>query len=310
MKANNNFFNTICKAFKSNNKNKLNLILSFNFYKNCVQIASVFGINLSTLKTSLYHFKNGALTQSGMAEFSQLLTELVAEYGATTAKSIHIILPDESVVLDPISLPQINGKMQERALLSVIEKDYENVNEICTKFSLFSKNKNSVNYIAASINNQIKSNILIALKNAGLKCTALTFSANCSANFALKIYPEIKRKSVLLIDESNEAVSFIAVVNGKAVSVYKTDGVSDESAKEKILFRMQDFAKNFNLTDNCVKIQEIVLNASNDLKNYLITNAKNLQISVLDCQEYKFTKNIALLGALFCAKSNEEFNFN
>lgn len=321
MNIKNTLTNLIKKVgFKAKNaldKNAINIVLSCNFKQNSAQISTAFGTDLSLIKTSDYSFNHSFLSANFLSEFIQVLHQLVAEYPLNTAKNCYVILPDDSVVLDSITLPQISGRGQNRALLAAIEKNYINNNELCFKSALIIKNKNDVTYSIAAVNNKIISTILSALKQVNFNCKLITFSANCIANYVVNANPDYKKKNLLFVNVNKNFTDFIAVFNGKIASCAQKDigylsnnNLIDSSSEFNKIFKWANvFAQNLSLTKPYTKIDEIVYIVPQNFVRLIKPKNENIQFSIFNNSQAFSKNNMAILGALNLKNKFTDFNF-
>ena len=186
--------------------------------------------------------------------------------------AVTVILPNEAVATDFITVPTMKKSNLSSAIQTHLEKMYRNLNELYVSTVVISANKTNTVVKCVIIQKAITASIKAELTKANLKLRCITCVAFCLADAVLQLSPKSRKHNFLFMDVRN-GYTDIVISGGDKVYGYASLPYGEEVISETAVSSEYDHMKN--------DVAELaVLNAKENAK------AKKLTISMeLDTSE-------------------------
>ena len=151
---------------------------------------------------------------------SEKLAEFIGEHPLLQNASAAIILPDGSVALDTVSIPNARGIKVLDSLNTNIKTFYKNSSELKINKAVISSTKQSTLYGISMLRLVTYSSYIKACQAAKLLPDAVTFNTNAAVNGVLALNSKLRTASFLLLNIKNGRSTFAFVNKGKTVGSY------------------------------------------------------------------------------------------
>ena len=201
------------------------------------------------------------------AEFFTELTEAVKSFASSVGNIeetyITLMLPDNAVAMNTVSVPNMSRRRNEEAVANVIDGMFKKREELNIQWALGSQTKQVSTYSVTVMNDLLLRSALNAMTEGGLPADAVTFSSNGFVNGASVLCPAVKSSSYLLLDIKHHSARFAFVAKGRTTGfyslpfgysilkksrVYSEDMLFDHSVAELAVLNAMEKAKSKQLT--------------------------------------------------------------
>jgi len=148
------------------------------------------------------------------------LTEFVGNNPSLTNSSVTLVLPDRSIALDTVNIPNARGIKVVDSLNTNIKTFYKNSNELKINKTVLSSSKQSTLYGVAMIRLATYSAFIKACQAAKMSPDLVTFDANAAVDGAFTLNSKLRTASFLMLDIKNGGSTFAFVNKGRTVGSY------------------------------------------------------------------------------------------
>lgn len=205
---------------KKNEKFKNAVCISVNRANSCFDFCSMDNGDKNTLSFNSKEFTGEIFSQDFLKELTAAVSAFMANRSSMENTSVTLVLPDGSVAMDTVSIPNINRRRNEEALDATISGLFKNKNDLFINPTLSVQNKQAVTYSLAVANKELLESLKDAMKEGGMEPTHITFAANAQVDAITHFCPKLKSNSYLFMDIKENITMFSFVANGKTVGYY------------------------------------------------------------------------------------------
>ena len=131
-----------------------------------------------------------------------------------------VILPDQTFLLDMISVPMIHRKAMQHSLSLAIESVYKNAQDLNLLTYPVQQNKQVATFGLAGARRDILEQVRQTLADNGVTVTGITFASNAMVNGAFALNSKLKGDTFLLLDIKENYSRFAFVVRGCTMGYY------------------------------------------------------------------------------------------
>ncbi len=145
-----------------------------------------------------------------------LETVLPEYFGSMTEKSYnaYVVLPDNTVTVDFISLPALSTSKQMAALKVQLEENYVNVKDLVVNVELLNNNKRTVSYMVGVMQRKIVTDLYTVCANNKINLLGVTCEGNATLNALLGLTKINARHPFIFANVKND--STLIAFNGKS----------------------------------------------------------------------------------------------
>lgn len=154
-------------------------------------------------------------------QLKQALKDYAAAHPSEGVQKVTMVLPDEAVLTDIVTIPTLRGFGQtKKSLDATLSGIYRNFKELKFTACLLEQNKQNSTFMVAAVGKSIITKISAACSENKLLADVLTFAANTAVCGAAALDPKLKSENYLLMDVKENHCRFVFVGGGKALGFY------------------------------------------------------------------------------------------
>lgn len=154
-------------------------------------------------------------------QLKEALKEYAAQHPSEGVQKLTLVLPDEAVLTDIVTIPTLRGFGQtKKSLDATLSGIYRNFKELKFTAYMIEQNKQNSTFMVAAVQKSIISKLCAACSENKLLADVLTFASNTAAYGAAALDPKLKNESYLLMDLKENHCRFVFVGGGKALGFY------------------------------------------------------------------------------------------
>lgn len=155
------------------------------------------------------------------AQLKQALKDYAAAHPSEGVQKVTMVLPDEAVLTDIVTIPTLRGFGQtKKSLDATLSGIYRNFKELKFTACLLEQNKQNSTFMVAAVGKSIITKISAACSENKLLADVLTFASNTAVCGAAALDPRLKSENYLLMDVKENHCRFVFVGGGKALGFY------------------------------------------------------------------------------------------
>lgn len=175
----------------------------------------------STIEHSDKPYNSRLYSAEFINELSEYVKDFAAGYGSLEETFVTLLLPDNAVSMNTVSIPSMNRKRNEGAIEAVIDSLYKNRSELRIRSFMGNQTKQVTTYSLTVANNQLLTALSDAMQQAGMPADAITFDSNALGNSVNALCPNLKSSSYLLLDIKHHYSRFAFVAKGRTTGYYQ-----------------------------------------------------------------------------------------
>lgn len=192
----------------------------------------------SQRKVTFYYMTNGEKSMIRQEEvtlkrglfddkFYEALTQEVRNFrekrNFQQKPAVTLVLPDNMVAMDTISVPTIRSLRGSDALNTTMRTLYRNLSDLKVNKQQLESNRQTTTYSIAMLRQTTYAEFYKALASAQMAPDIITFAGNAAANGAQAISSRLRGSSYLLMDVKLNKTQFAFVNRGRVVGAYSLD---------------------------------------------------------------------------------------
>jgi len=125
-----------------------------------------------------------------------------------------IILPDQLLMLDMVTIPMIHRKAMQHSLSLAIENVYKNASEMNLMTYGIGQTKQTATYGLVGIRWNVLEEVRKTFTENGINVSGITYATNAMVNGAMAMNQKLRNETFMLMDIKEECTRFALVVRG------------------------------------------------------------------------------------------------
>ena len=254
------FFSSI---FSSGKKYKNAICVGIDTDESCFDFYTMSNGDSGTVEITSKNYKGRLYSSVFMSELTEAVREFMSGRALQEDTSVTLLVPDNAVMIDTVSVPNMNKKRNDKAVFDTITGIYKNRDDLAIKQFYAGNSKHVAIYSLTIMNDKLLKSFSVAMTEGGLTPTIVTFASNGLVDAVNALCPSVKDKSYLLLDIKHHTARFAFVANGrvtgfyslpfgysilKKAKVYSEDMLFDHSVAELAVLNAREKAKAKQLT--------------------------------------------------------------
>lgn len=196
-------------------KKALNIVVGFDCVYKQVRIMRMFGLDYANAVVQDFPYTGHFLSEEFLTQFKQMFEEYFKTLPASSQLACYVVLPDNAVSMDDISLPNMKKKRQQASIESQLQIEYKNYKELQFSCYLAGSNRQYSAYFLTVLRRSYLTNLYRCLAVNKLYPKSASFSANCMIDAILYHKPAFRRRSFILLDVKADYTHVAICVKGK-----------------------------------------------------------------------------------------------
>lgn len=199
------------------NAKQLSLIIGFDRLNYNLKIMRFLGTNFNDCKVDYIPVDQSLFLKGDWEAILTCndFTEYINNQHFDTSFAVYIVLPDNFVGTDILTIPAIKKTKQTVALESQMKELYFFYNDYKFNYVMLDSNKSNVSYEVIMVNKSLLNTVYKALSVNKLYVKESTYAANAIINSALYFMPKLKKTSFIFMDLKSGSCELVAVSNGQ-----------------------------------------------------------------------------------------------
>lgn len=161
-----------------------------------------------------------AFSEEFYEAIGKALLDFNEKFHDIVGSSISIILPDDFVAMDAVSVPVVKNTNKGNLFESSLKNLFTDMKEVKICGNVIAQNKQSVtcsySFIKADLINKLRA---VCLKNK-INAKYISFTANATAIAVATHFAKIKSLNTLVLDLKPDSAHFVFMIKGKCVCFY------------------------------------------------------------------------------------------
>lgn len=196
-------------------KNALNIVAGFDCVYKQVRIMRVFGLDFANAVVQNFSYSSPFLSEEFLTEFKQIFDEYFKTLPTSHSLACYVVLPDNAVVMEDISLPAMKQSKIKAAINAQLQNDYKNIKELQYNHFLVGHNRQYIVYYVTLLKKSYLTNVYRCMAISKLYPKASSYSANCTLNAVLHFKPAYRRRSFVFLDIKADYTKVVLCVKGR-----------------------------------------------------------------------------------------------
>ncbi len=205
----------------TNQKSKNAVCVYINFVDKSFDFISINSFDNNSVKISNKKFTANLYSEEFYKEFTDAVRNFAGSVGSTEDVFVTLLLPNNSVSINSVNVPNINRKRNEEALNSVIEGFYKNKDNLYINSYPGYQTKQISTFSVCMANKEMLDKLAQAMTDAGMPADTATFASNGLTNAVTTLVPALKSSSYLMLDIKEESAMFSFVCKGRTAGFYE-----------------------------------------------------------------------------------------
>lgn len=199
------------------NAKQLSLIIGFDRLNYNLKIMRFLGTNFNDCKVDYIPVDQSLFLKGDWEAILTCndFTEYINNQHFDSSFAVYIVLPDNFVGTDILTIPAIKKSQQMVALETQMKELYFFYNDYKFNYILLDSNKSNVSYEIIMVNKSLLNTVYKALSVNKLYVKESTYAANAIINSALYFMPKLKKTSFIIMDLKSGSCELVAVSNGQ-----------------------------------------------------------------------------------------------
>jgi len=196
-------------------KKALNIIVGFDCVYKQVRILRLFGLDFPNAVVQEFPYSCQFLSEGFYDEFKRIFEEYFKTLPTSGQLACYVVLPDNAVAMDHISLPNMKQSKIAGAITAHLQNEYKNYRDLQFSRYFVGGNRQYVTYYLTAVKKQYLTNLYRCMAINKLYPKATSFSANCMVNSILAFKPAFRRRTFILLDVKSDYTHVAICVKGK-----------------------------------------------------------------------------------------------
>ncbi len=153
-------------------------------------------------------------------ELISILQGFMQKHPMPQVAPVTIVLPDNTVVTDVLSLPAMKHGSVQRALDTTLDGLFKDRKGIRVQPFYAAQSKQSSEVCISGIREELLNDLSASVSAIRLPLQGITFASECTARGAIALNPKLKSGTYLLMDIKPKFTRLVYVLRGEVVSFY------------------------------------------------------------------------------------------
>lgn len=202
------------------NKSEFSTVISVDPRASAVHFYSMTAGDKDSLTHDVKNYRARPFDKEFFQIFTKYLEEYSQQYPSVQTAATTLIMPDNIVATDLVSVPTMSHRRTEDSVNVAIDTLYKNRHELRINHCMTAQNKQYTTFALTAIRQEILSAFYTACATNKMTPQCVTFASNSAANAVQIINPKLKSTSFLLLDIKPEFTRVSIVVKGRAAGCY------------------------------------------------------------------------------------------
>ena len=190
----------------------------------------------STVVHRIKSYTGGRLDEEFFKKFKDAVKEFANIAPSGSVRKITVVLPDNAVLTDAVSVPTMKGIGQTKKMLDLkLGGIYCNYKDLRVITNIAKQNKQYSAFSVTAVQKQIVSSVYAACSENKMLVDTLTYASCAAISGAVMINPKLKNESYLFLDIQDVYSRFVFVANGNPIGFYRLPRGFEFLRKNRIL---------------------------------------------------------------------------
>ncbi len=197
------------------------VVVAVDMRRQVLHYYTMLGDDRASISHRVKNYKAKGLDEDFFAKLKDALAAFVEEAPFEDVQKAVVVLPDETVALDCLRLPNMrNPKHLQSAVNVKLSEIYANRAELKVLAVLADKNRQFCTYNVAAMQRKILENVSAACSEQRLLAETVTYASAATAVAVGVLAPKYKAETYVFLDIKDVYSRFIFVSGGKAVGFF------------------------------------------------------------------------------------------
>ncbi len=196
-------------------KRALNIVVGFDCVYKQVRILRLFGLDFPNAVVQEFSYANHFLSEDFLTEFKGIFEEYFKTLPTSRQLACYLVLPDNAVAMDDVSLPVMKQSKLLGALTAHLQNEYKNYKELQFSHYLAGGNRQYVTFYLTVLRKNYLTNLYRCMAINRLYSKTASYTANCMLNSVMQFRPNFRKRSFILLDVKAEYTRVAVCVKGK-----------------------------------------------------------------------------------------------
>jgi len=196
-------------------KKALNIVVGFDCVYKQVKIMRTFGVDFANADVQTFPFKEQFLSAEFLTEFKEIFNQYFTTLPTDHSLACYVVLPDNAVTMDDISLPAIKRSKMNATLATNFKKEYKCHKELQYNSYILGSNRQYVVYNLTILRKAYLTNLYRSMAANKLYTKNASYAANCTINSVFHFKPSMRKKSFIFLDIKADYTKIVYCCKGK-----------------------------------------------------------------------------------------------
>ncbi len=187
----------------------------------CIRFYAMSGGNTSTLQYEEQKCRFKQLDGEFFQTFQNIVTAYADQHPAAQNAGVTVIVPDNTVVTETVSIPTLRRRQIDESLGVVVADLYKNANALKVNKFMTNQNKQYTSFGLSMIQQSILDHINAACTAAKMPPQAVTFATNALVNAVQTGNPKLHSATYLLMDIAEDGTQIAFVSRGRTAGFFQ-----------------------------------------------------------------------------------------
>lgn len=164
------------------------------------------------------NYKSRGFDREFFTEFIGILQDYMQRYTPAQSANTTIILPDNAVMTDTLSIPAMNRRAMQKSMETTLDGFIKNRKELKIQPFCAVQNKQFSEICISAVREELLSSLRASATSARLMAQNITFAAESTLRGAVALNPKLKSGTFLFLDIKKDFADFIYVLRGEVVA--------------------------------------------------------------------------------------------
>lgn len=200
---------------KPPSKRALHIVVGFDCVYKQVRILRLFGLDFQNAVVQEFPYASHFLSEEFLTEFKSIFEEYFKTLPTSRQLMCYLVLPDNAVAMDDVSLPSMKQSKLLAALSAHLQNEYKNYKDLQFNHYLAGGNRQYVTFFLTIVRKNYLTNLFRCMAINRLYSKTVSYSANCMLNSVMQFRPNFRKRSFILLDIKAEYTRVAICVKGK-----------------------------------------------------------------------------------------------
>lgn len=208
------------KAVSFIRKNTPVFVISFDCFNKHITILNMIGNDFSTVNIQNIPFKTKVFDDEFYENLEKILSKYLEDKPSIDAVAVYVLLPNECVSNDLISVPSVSKKQMKDSLDITLKSSYKNIKDLIMKSFMVYSNKQYATYYILSVKKELIARISTVLASCKLYSKYSTYISNALLDAVFNLKPRNKSHNFIFIDIKSNCTYFAVSNKGRTIGSY------------------------------------------------------------------------------------------